>query len=282
MRAFRYIVLPRGYCDVRCVFCHEEGIAGARSTAPASALSPATLAEYLEALRPLGFRCLTFSGGEPMLAWPHIRHLGESVPRDFDLTLITNGLRLGEVAQWRCRTGRDLTVHLNLPAVDDDVYRQILRTRRGRLAVVLRDVALAVESGVVIDVNLVLQGSRNTDAHILNDVHQVCRTLGVRSLRFIEDANILDPAGGLDRLGLPGWGKDAATWHCARLERVFDAGVVDSVRVEFVRCDSALLYTPADADAYFWSPGSVRIGLTGPAHAVSSVADLVRAVQGVS
>src|SRR4051812_21405290 len=213
MRAFRYIVLPRGYCDVRCVFCHEEGVVGARSFPPAEHLVPATLFEYLGALRPLGFQGLTFSGGEPMLAWPHIRRLIEAVPDDFALTLITNGLSLNEVAQWRRDTHRPLTIHLNLPSVDDSVYRRLLRTREGRLARVLRDVASAVDSGIVVYVSLVLQGGVNTEAHLLRDVHQTCRMLGVERLRFIEDANLTTSAGRLDRLSLPGWGEDAAAWH---------------------------------------------------------------------
>lgn len=264
MRTLRIVILSRGYCDLRCSFCHQEGLALARQRGERAVPSPADLLALVRSGRRVGVDSLTFSGGEPMIEWPELKELLAVVPLGFLVTVVTNGHRLAELGDWSRESGRNLVVHLNLPTVDETCYRSLVGGPQGRLGHVLADVERAIDHGVTVDVNCVICPARNDDIRSLDRLFAWCQGVGVRRLRLLEDGSAEGPGTQLDLANLPGWSAQAQRWYTEGRERVFHAGKYGRLHVEFVRCDSRLRGLRDDADLYFWPPRSVRLGLVGP------------------
>jgi cyclic pyranopterin phosphate synthase len=150
-------------CDLRCVYCMSE-----RQTflPKAEVLSLEELDRLCTAFIGLGTRRLRLTGGEPLVR-KNLMQLVESLSRHLrsgalqDLTLTTNGTRLGEFAQDLSRLGvRRLNVSLD--SLDPEVFRRV--TRGGDLGKVLAGIEAAQAAGLKVKINTVALKHDNADA----------------------------------------------------------------------------------------------------------------------
>jgi len=141
-------------CDLRCVYCMSE-----RQTflPKAEVLTIEELDRLCSAFVALGTRKLRLTGGEPLMRRGFLQ-LVEDLSRHLrsgaldELTLTTNGTRLGEFAGDLARLGiRRLNVSLD--SLDPETFRRI--TRGGDLAKVLAGIEAAQAAGLQVKINTV-------------------------------------------------------------------------------------------------------------------------------
>jgi MoaA/NifB/PqqE/SkfB family radical SAM enzyme len=103
------VVMPYSGCNCRCMMCDYWRDRPDRETR----LSPHDLASQMDSLRALGVDWVILSGGEPLLH-PDIREIFRTLGRlDAKISLLTNGLLLGEQAASVVRHCHDVIVSLD-------------------------------------------------------------------------------------------------------------------------------------------------------------------------
>ena len=150
-------------CDLRCVYCMSEQ----QSFLPkADVLTIEELDRLCSAFIALGARKLRLTGGEPLMRRGFMR-LVEDLSRHLrsgaleELTLTTNGTRLGEFAGELARLGvRRLNVSLD--TLDAETFRRI--TRGGDLAKVMAGIDAALQAGLKVKINTVALKADNAAA----------------------------------------------------------------------------------------------------------------------
>ena len=150
-------------CDLRCVYCMSE-----RQTflPKADVLTIEELERLCSAFVATGTRRLRLTGGEPLMRRGFME-LVDSLSRHLrsgaleELTLTTNGTRLGEFAEELARMGvKRINVSLDTLAADD--FRRI--TRGGDLSKVLRGIEAAQAAGLKVKINTVALKNDNARA----------------------------------------------------------------------------------------------------------------------
>ena len=150
-------------CDLRCVYCMSE-----RQTflPKAQVLTIEELDRLCSAFVALGTRRLRLTGGEPLVRRGFLQ-LVEDLSRHLrsgaldELTLTTNGTRLGDFAEDLARLGiRRLNVSLD--SLDPEVFRRV--TRGGDLAKVLAGIEAAQSAGIKVKINTVALKGDNAAA----------------------------------------------------------------------------------------------------------------------
>ena len=149
-------------CDLRCRYCMSE----AMSFLPRSALlSLEEIAAISDAFIARGVRRIRLTGGEPLVrrgVTDLARMIGRHIETgDLDeLTLTTNGVRLGEQAEALFDAGLR-RINVSLDSRDPDRFRHI--TRWGDVAKVLDGIAAAKTAGLKIKINMVALKDFNED-----------------------------------------------------------------------------------------------------------------------
>jgi cyclic pyranopterin phosphate synthase len=150
-------------CDLRCVYCMSE-----RQTflPKAEVLTIEELDRLCSAFVALGTRRLRLTGGEPLMRRGFMalvedlsRHLRSGALQE--LTLTTNGTRLGEFAADLARLGVR-RINVSLDSLDADVFRRI--TRGGDLAKVMDGIDAAQGAGLKVKINTVALKGDNEHA----------------------------------------------------------------------------------------------------------------------
>ena len=150
-------------CDLRCVYCMSE-----RQTflPKAEVLTIEELDRLCSAFIGLGTRRLRLTGGEPLMRRGFMelvedlsRHLRSGALKE--LTLTTNGTRLGEFAADLARLGVR-RVNVSLDSLDPEVFRRI--TRGGDLSQVIVGIAAAQAAGLEVKINTVALKGDNEHA----------------------------------------------------------------------------------------------------------------------
>jgi cyclic pyranopterin phosphate synthase len=149
-------------CDLRCRYCMSE----AMSFLPRSALlSLEEIAAISDAFIARGVRRIRLTGGEPLVrrgVTDLARMIGRHIATgDLDeLTLTTNGVRLGEQAGALFDAGLR-RINVSLDSRDPERFRHI--TRWGDVSKVLDGIATAKAAGLKIKINMVALKDFNED-----------------------------------------------------------------------------------------------------------------------
>ncbi len=144
-------------CNLRCRYCMPNGI----EWLPMSEIL--TLDEILEIVRtavPLGITKFKVTGGEPLVRFNCAWLIGEigKVPGVREVTMTTNGVQLADYLPALKEAGLR-HVNVSLDTLKPDVFKEI--TGRDNLAAVLRGIHAAIDAGMQVKVNTVLQKDLN-------------------------------------------------------------------------------------------------------------------------
>ena len=149
-------------CDLRCRYCMAE----AMTFLPRSALlTLEEIAEVADAFIARGVRRIRLTGGEPLVrrGLPDLaRMIGRNIEAGAldELTLTTNGVRLGEQAEALFAAGVR-RVNVSMDSRDPARFRHI--TRWGDVAQVLDGIAAATRAGIAVKINMVALAGLNED-----------------------------------------------------------------------------------------------------------------------
>lgn len=148
-------------CDLRCTFCHQEGMA-----ACGRSMTTQEVVTICKTAARVGVRYLKFTGGEPLLR-PDVVEIVRATSSWFeDASLVTNGRRLEMLAKPLKLAG--LTrVNVSLHTLDPARYE---RLTGGSIHPALRGIAAAVRAGFEpVKVNVVVTPM---NAHEIDDLIQ--------------------------------------------------------------------------------------------------------------
>lgn len=182
MRKIDYIrISVTDRCNLRCLYCMpEEGVDLLKHQ---ELMSFEEVVGLVRALVPLGIRKIRLTGGEPLVRKgieDLIRSL-RSIPEIEDITLTTNGILLGEMAQGLKAAGLS-RVNVSLDTLKPDRYKEV--TRWGSLEQVLAGIDKALEAGLTpVKVNVVAIRGFNDDEFL--DLAAFAADKGIQ-VRFIE------------------------------------------------------------------------------------------------
>jgi len=168
-------------CNLRCRYCIPE--AGVVQKCHTEILSYEEILQVVRAAAALGVEKIRITGGEPLVrrGITELVRMIAGVPGIRDLSLTTNGLLLGDMAQDLKGAGLG-RVNVSLDTLNPEKYAQI--TRGGDLRRVLAGLQAAREAGLApIKINTVLIGGFNDDE--IADFAQLTRQEAL-DVRFIE------------------------------------------------------------------------------------------------
>ncbi|MGH7016407.1 MAG: GTP 3',8-cyclase MoaA, partial [Caulobacteraceae bacterium] len=160
-RAVSYLRLSiTDRCDLRCVYCMAEHMV---FLPKAEVLSLEELDRVASVFVALGVKKLRLTGGEPLVRKGFMslverlsRHLSNGALGE--LTLTTNGTRLGEFAVDLARAGIK-RINVSLDSLRPEVFARL--TRGGDLAKVLAGIEAARGAGLAVKINTVAMASDN-------------------------------------------------------------------------------------------------------------------------
>ena len=229
-------------CNLRCTYCMPAEVFG-----PDYAfLRNEELLDFEEIARlaglftRLGVRKFRLTGGEPLLRRDVARlvKLLDEIPGVEDIALTTNGLMLNrQASQLKAAGLRRVTVSLD--AMDDAVFKRI-NGRGISVARVLAGIDAAVEAGLPVKVNMVVQKGANE--HEILPMARYFRERG-QTLRFIEFM-------------------DAGNYNHWSLERVYPAAkIVEDIAAEFPLQPIEPNYNGEVARRYRYAGTDVEIGI---------------------
>lgn len=162
-RTIRYLrVSVTDRCDLRCRYCMAEKMTFLPRSELLALEEIALIAERFIAR---GVTKVRLTGGEPLVrrdAIDLVRRLGRQVGNGLDeLTMTTNGTRLGEHAETLAEAGIR-RINVSLDSRDPETFRHI--TRHGDVAQVLDGIAAAQAAGLSVKINMVaLKGLNDTE-----------------------------------------------------------------------------------------------------------------------
>lgn len=168
-------------CNFRCQYCMpEEGI---EKVAHDDILSYEEILKLIKAAANLGVDKVRLTGGEPLTrkGLPDLVEMISEVEGIEDLSMTTNGSRLGEFADDLAKSGLD-RVNISLDSVDPELFEKI--TRGGDLDSVLSGIEAAGAAGLQpVKLNsVIIKGVNDSE---VNSLVEYAVSQGV-VLRFIE------------------------------------------------------------------------------------------------
>ena len=180
-RDLRYLrIALTDRCNYRCRYCMpEEGI---HQLDHKELLTLEELYHVVNVFVSLGVSKLRLTGGEPLVR-KDVLHFISSVSQLKplkDIALTTNGSRLKQMAPELKRRGLH-RVNVSLDTLQADRFRYLTQT--GDLADVLEGIALAIEQGLKVKINTVINKGINDDE--IGDFIHLTKKWGV-DVRFIE------------------------------------------------------------------------------------------------
>ncbi len=168
-------------CNLRCVYCMPAD--GLPWIPNADVLTFDEITQIVRAAAAIGVRSIRLTGGEPLIRpdLPRLVAMLRDIAGIDDLSLSTNGLLLGELAEPLARAGLQ-RVNVSLDTLRADRYAELARRPGLEKTLAGIDAALAHGLGPV-KVNVVVMRGRNDDE--LADFAALTRTRAVH-VRFIE------------------------------------------------------------------------------------------------
>lgn len=166
-------------CNLRCRYCMPDGI----DLVPMkNILSYEEIEMVCQAAAEAGIRKFKITGGEPLvrLGCPELIGKIKKIPGVEQVTLTTNGVLLSKYLPELLENGLD-AVNISLDTLDVERYKAI--TGRDELEAVLESVDQAIEAGIPVKINSVLQKGMNEDEYLALAELTIKKKLDVR---FIE------------------------------------------------------------------------------------------------
>jgi len=166
-------------CNLRCVYCMPDGIVN--YIPHEDILRFEEIAEIVDSSTEIGFSSVRITGGEPLVrkGAPKLVGLLKGIKGIKRVTMTTNGTLLNKYAEELKEDGID-SINVSLDTLDTKKYRLI--TRNGNLNDVLSGIEKALNIGLNIKLNVVLQKG-NVDE--IKELIMYSKIMGV-SIRFIE------------------------------------------------------------------------------------------------
>lgn len=166
-------------CNLRCRYCMPDGI----SVVPMEEILTYEEIEMIcMAAAEAGIRRLKITGGEPLVRPGCTSLIGKlkRIPGIEQVTMTTNGVLLGEYLPKLLENGLD-AVNISLDTLKRETYRMI--TGKDELAVVMENMEQAVNTGLRVKINAVLQKGVNDGEWL--DLSELTRRFPV-DVRYIE------------------------------------------------------------------------------------------------
>ena len=226
-------------CNLRCRYCMPEGV---ELVPMKNILSYEEIEMVCQAAAKAGIRKFKITGGEPLvrLGCPELIGKIKKIPRVEQVTMTTNGVLLSKYLPELLKNGLD-AVNISLDTLDRERYQVI--TGRDELFRVLESVDQAVDAGIPVKINSVLQKGMNEDEFLALARLTLEKKLDVR---FIEMMPI-------------GYGKTYKSVPSDEILRQFFEAYPDAYRLE-----KSLGNGPA---VYYSAPGFAgEIGVIGAIH----------------
>ncbi|MCK4544807.1 GTP 3',8-cyclase MoaA [candidate division WOR-3 bacterium] len=166
-------------CNLRCIYCMPNGIVN--YIPHKDILRFEEISEIVDSATEIGFSSVRITGGEPLVrkGAPKLVGLLKEIKGIKRVTMTTNGILLNKYAEELKEKGID-SINVSLDTLDTKKYRLI--TRNGNLNDVLSGIEKALNIGLDIRLNVVLQKG-NVDE--IKELIRYSKTMGV-SIRFIE------------------------------------------------------------------------------------------------
>jgi cyclic pyranopterin phosphate synthase len=221
-----------GECNLRCFYCHREGMEGGGRRMGAEELG-----RVAEVASSLGMRRVKLTGGEPLLREDLEEVVREVAEHAEEVSLVTNGVglegRAGALAGAGLRR-----VNVSLDTLDPEKYARLTGVRA--LDRVVRGIEAALDAGLVpVKLNMLLL--RGVNEEEVEGMVEFARERGAK-LQLLElirlpwDPPRIYEAFHLDLSGVEGWlrerGKEVGRRGEQNARRVYR---VDGVEVEVVR-----------------------------------------------
>ena len=226
-------------CNLRCRYCMPEGV---ELVPMKNILSYEEIEMVCQAAAKAGIRKFKITGGEPLvrLGSPELIGKIKKIPGVEQVTMTTNGVLLSKYLPELLKNGLD-AVNISLDTLDRERYQVI--TGRDELFRVLESVDQAVDAGIPVKINSVLQKGMNEDEFLALARLTLEKKLDVR---FIEMMPI-------------GYGKTYKSVPSDEILRQFFEAYPDAYRLE-----KSLGNGPA---VYYSAPGFAgEIGVIGAIH----------------
>ena len=226
-------------CNLRCRYCMPEGV---ELVPMKNILSYEEIEMVCQAAAKAGIRKFKITGGEPLvrLGCPELIGKIKKIPGVEQVTMTTNGVLLSKYLPELLKNGLD-AVNISLDTLDRERYQVI--TGRDELFRVLESVDQAVDAGIPVKINSVLQKGMNEDEFLALARLTLEKKLDVR---FIEMMPI-------------GYGKTYKSVPSDEILRQFFEAYPDAYRLE-----KSLGNGPA---VYYSAPGFAgEIGVIGAIH----------------
>lgn len=144
-------------CNLRCRYCMPQGI---KLVPMENILTFEEIEQICRAAAKVGICKLKITGGEPLvrLGCPSLIRSLKKIPGIAQVTMTTNGVLLSKYMDELVESGLD-AVNISLDTLDEKRYQEI--TGRDELKAVLESISLAVEGGLNVKINSVLQKGSN-------------------------------------------------------------------------------------------------------------------------
>mgnify|MGYP002725500521 CR=1 FL=1 len=175
----RLAVTP--YCNLRCRYCMPDG--PTNFPAKAEQLNLSEMKRVVNIFAQMGVSKLRLTGGEPLI-WQHTPDLMQYAydqPGIKSVHLTTNGVHLGELIP-KLVHPKFAGVNISLDSLQTEKYKQI--TQRPMFGKVRESIDLAVDAGLKVKLNVVVQHGINDDEII--SFTELAKTNPI-DVRFIEE-----------------------------------------------------------------------------------------------
>lgn len=168
----RIVVNHSQKCNMKCTWCHEEGM---QLTSTATLLAPDKISRLAGRLYRLGTRKFKLVGGEPTLRndLPEIIAGLRAMDETIDISMVTNGSRLASLVSQYTAAGLD-RVNVSVFSMDEDFFR-----RNVGPASLMGKVTAGVDAAVALGVC----GKINHVYHNVNDLKNVLAFARERRVR---------------------------------------------------------------------------------------------------
>lgn len=255
----RLIMLPPGYCNYRCTFCHQEGLADVRRRQAPQALAPEELTDLVLSLLPCGLAGITVSGGEPLLQTKLVIAFLRTLP-PLPVTIVSNGTLLSRFLPHALQCPQiSWRFNINLPSFDPTVFRILTGQCHIEPSRIVSQVQSAVGHGFEVNLSCVLCPPRNDSSESLRSYIMHASKNGVSNVRFLVQPNA-DLHGYLDsalNLGTP--------LSVRRAGRVRRYQWHTDLGIEIVQCENPEVERSGldVGDIYLTTRRTVKLGLWG-------------------
>ena len=168
-------------CNLKCMYCEPDSCKGNRGSC--TALAPGEFESIVRVMVGVGIKKIRITGGEPLIRPDICDIIGSisGIPGIEDLSMTTNGMRLGSMAE-QLKIAGLMRINVSLDSLREDRFSYI--TGGGKLSSVIKGIKKALEVHLTpVRINAVLIKGVNDDE--IDDFFMIARDYPI-DVRFIE------------------------------------------------------------------------------------------------